>query len=345
MSHGKERTEKTCLNCGAQLQGRYCHVCGQENIEPKENFGHLASHFFQDITHFDGKFFTTLKPLLLKPGFLSTEYLHGRRAAYLHPIRMYIFTSLVFFFVLFSSQSRNRVVSVNRTAQNINVKDSITEELKEDTGVPKIKFTPGLPDTGARSGNFSVFKINNKGLPNTIAKYDSMQSSLPAKKRDGWIARTVSKKLIELGQKYNNSPQGLQEELLDYFTHAIPKMMFVFLPLVALVLQLLYMRRRKEFYYVSHGIFVIYFYIAAYILMLLSLFFGWLKGLSGWGIFTFLQVSSILAILFYLYKAMRNFYHQSRGKTMLKFFIFNLLVFVLFVVMATVLLAISLYEV
>ena len=80
MSRLKERKEKNCLNCNAEVQGRFCHVCGQENIETKETVWHLISHFFQDITHFDGKFFSSLKYLVTKPGFLSTEYMIGRRA-------------------------------------------------------------------------------------------------------------------------------------------------------------------------------------------------------------------------------------------------------------------------
>ncbi|MFI5131717.1 MAG: DUF3667 domain-containing protein, partial [Chitinophagales bacterium] len=102
MSHLAERKEKDCLNCGTIIQGRYCHVCGQENLEPKESFWHLVTHFFYDITHFDGKFFTTLKDLLFKPGFLTREYMKGRRVNYLNPIRMYVFTSAIFFLVFFS---------------------------------------------------------------------------------------------------------------------------------------------------------------------------------------------------------------------------------------------------
>ncbi len=111
MSHFKERKEKNCLNCNAVVQGRFCHICGQENIEPKETVWHLVSHFFQDITHFDGKFFSTLKYLLFKPGFLSREYMLGRRASYLNPIRMYVFTSAFFFLYFFSAFSLDGVNS------------------------------------------------------------------------------------------------------------------------------------------------------------------------------------------------------------------------------------------
>src|SRR6185503_21178833 len=102
VSHSPLRKEANCLNCGATVQGRYCHVCGQENVEPKETFWHMFTHFFYDITHFDSKFFETVKDLAFKPGFLSKQYMLGRRASYLHPVKMYVFTSAIFFLLFFS---------------------------------------------------------------------------------------------------------------------------------------------------------------------------------------------------------------------------------------------------
>ena len=102
MSHAQERARKNCLNCNAQVHGRFCQICGQENLEPQESFWHLVTHFFNDITHFDGKFFSSLKLLFFHPGFLSAEYKRGRRSSYLNPVRMYVFTSFLFFLVFFS---------------------------------------------------------------------------------------------------------------------------------------------------------------------------------------------------------------------------------------------------
>lgn len=88
------RNENDCLNCSATVAGRYCSQCGQENRDPRESFGELPYHFFSDFTHFDSKFFTTIKDLVLYPGFLTKEYIAGKRMHYLNPIRMYIFISL-----------------------------------------------------------------------------------------------------------------------------------------------------------------------------------------------------------------------------------------------------------
>ncbi|HEU0064055.1 MAG TPA: DUF3667 domain-containing protein, partial [Flavisolibacter sp.] len=96
MSHQPERKDRNCLNCGATVIARYCHVCGQENIVTKMGFWALIRHFLYDLFHFDGKFFDTLKNLFFKPGIIATEYTHGKRTKYLDPVRMYLFTSTVF---------------------------------------------------------------------------------------------------------------------------------------------------------------------------------------------------------------------------------------------------------
>lgn len=95
MSHKKYRLETNCLNCGAQVTGKFCSACGQENIETRENFLHLALHTVGDFFHFDSKFIRTLNPLLTKPGFLTKEYWAGKRMHYLHPLRLFFFITVV----------------------------------------------------------------------------------------------------------------------------------------------------------------------------------------------------------------------------------------------------------
>jgi ribosomal protein L40E len=130
MSHFKERKEKICLNCNAELQGRFCHKCGPENIEPKESFLHLLSHLVSHEFHFDSKFFSTAKHLLLTLGFLTKEYMAGRRVSYLDPIRMYIFLSAFFFLVVFSL-NKGETNLVNATYKNPSAKKQALAAIKE----------------------------------------------------------------------------------------------------------------------------------------------------------------------------------------------------------------------
>jgi hypothetical protein len=96
MSHKNYRTETNCLNCGAEVKGKFCSNCGQENVNTRENFLHLTGHFISDYFHFDSKFFRSLIPLFIKPGFLTKEYWEGKRVSYIHPLRLFFFVTILF---------------------------------------------------------------------------------------------------------------------------------------------------------------------------------------------------------------------------------------------------------
>lgn len=95
MSH--REAEPNCLNCGAELQGTFCHACGQKAASVHvgmHDFVHDATHEF---LHLDGKILQTVKLLVTKPGQLTKEFLEGRRVRYITPVRLYLTFSLVFF--------------------------------------------------------------------------------------------------------------------------------------------------------------------------------------------------------------------------------------------------------
>ncbi len=120
------------------MQGPYCQHCGQENIVPKESFWGLLTHFVYDITHFDGKFFATIKLLLGRPGFLSLEYLKGRRMSYLHPIRMYVFTSALFFVVFFMLYNAKNMLRSERVRQQTEMQEIKGAILNLEESLPKL---------------------------------------------------------------------------------------------------------------------------------------------------------------------------------------------------------------
>lgn len=99
MSHLPLRSEKKCLNCGAEVQDRFCPKCGQENVDVRPSFHHLISHFFADLFHYDSGFWKTMKTLLFKPGVIVNDYLNGKRKTYVEPVKLYIFVSFVAFFL------------------------------------------------------------------------------------------------------------------------------------------------------------------------------------------------------------------------------------------------------
>ncbi len=339
MSHLKERKEKNCLNCNAQVQGKFCHICGQENVETKESAWHLVTHFFQDITHFDGKFFTSLKYLLFKPGYLSREFMVGRRASNLNPVRMYIFTSAIFFLIFFSifkfdpskaiqTDIDNGVTKVSKSElQKMNAKSykAFVDEVIKNDSTLKFAYDSALYFKYLDSVIFD----EKKGITFGSGKYKNKtdyEAALVKGKKHNWVERQLMYRQFELNGKYNNNSKVILSVLVDKLMHSLPQILFISLPFFALLLKLLYIRH-KNFYYVNHAIFTIHLFVFVFIATLLSFGINKLNEIlqSGW--LSFLHGLIIVIIFFYNYKAMRNFYQQGRGKTMVKFILLQLINF------------------
>ena len=88
-----------CRNCGALLEGKYCHRCGQKRIDHHEfALKHFFGHLLHEITHLDSnKIFKTIWALLFRPGLLTEEYVAGRKGRYINPIRIYLTISAIYF--------------------------------------------------------------------------------------------------------------------------------------------------------------------------------------------------------------------------------------------------------
>src|SRR5205807_3079823 len=89
-----------CENCGAQLLGKYCAQCGQPAIDYRRSFRHVIVDVLDSFLNWDSKFFATIGLLIVKPWRLTNEFLAGKRVRYLHPLRLYLLASILFFFAV-----------------------------------------------------------------------------------------------------------------------------------------------------------------------------------------------------------------------------------------------------
>lgn len=306
VSHSTERADKTCLNCNAQLHGRYCHVCGQENIEPRESFWAIVSHFFSDFTHFDGKFFKTAGTLIMRPGFLPLEYMNGKRARYLHPIRMYLFTSFIFFLIFYSIS--RPVVSPERRAPA----SALDLELGD------VLFKPR--DT------LATFSLSGREY-SSVAEYDSIQKTLPRQERDGWFSSKMIRSNIERRNTYSGRGDAMTQSVMNNFMHSFPYLLFVSLPICAFFLKLLYIRDKNQLYS-GHAIFLVYLYIFNFICLLISFGFDKVNSAFHLGWVRYLKFALFLYIGVYTLIAFKVYYAQGWGKTLFKFIAWNILAFI-----------------
>lgn len=314
------------------VKGRYCQRCGQENIVTKQSFGAFAKHFIYDVFHFDGKFFHTLKDLFLKPGQVAQAFVSGKRMHYLDPVRMYLFTSAVFFLVFFAiakpkltGDTQSSILLTN------NQRIGLTHELLADTRY-----------SGNAFRTFAISKLLDTNLVIILNKdsihkdsflsfrghYYKLQAEtkeefLKTDESPGSIDRLLKRKARKIILDNPDSLSAGPILVINDFLHRLPYLLFISLPFFALILKLLYMR--KQFYYSDHIVFTLYHYIFSFFLLLVNLVFRQLGEWFHTRLFSALSIGLVLYWLIFLYKGMRNFYGQNRGKTITKFLILNFL--------------------
>ncbi len=326
------RIENNCLNCGTTLVGKFCQNCGQENLEVKESFGHMMNHAISDYFHFDHQFFGTLKPLLLKPGFLTIEYLNGRRASYLHPVKMYIFISVVYFLLaaqypkspIKAEVKPDTIAQINEQVTQIN-KDTIhfkTKKLRQ-TAINTLYHNYGyklLKNILVKDTSFHQVKLEtNNGLnliptiPTTnYHQYLEQQNKLPEIEKDMWITRYVTIKAIQL---YNDKI-NINEVINETLNHNFPKFMFLILPFFALILSITF--RKNKRYYVEHLIYSFHLTSFIYLILTLNVLIRFLLPKSWLMVENIISMAIFLYIIIYIYKSLKVFYNRKWYRTIFK---------------------------
>lgn len=191
-------------------------------------------------------------------------------------------------------------------------------------------------DTVLSSANTNLVNIEYKSRQ----EYDSV---LKAGKGHSWLERTFVYKLLDINNKYKGRKLDALSDFKDLLMHSLPQLLFISLPLLALLFKLLYIRR-KEFYYVNHGIFSLHLYIFIFIALLVIFSLNELNSGLHWWIIGAVNFLLYLSLFFYEYKAMRNFYKQRRAKTILKFILLNLMFLVVLSLLFTVFVFFSFFK-
>jgi hypothetical protein len=337
------RHENDCLNCGTILEGKFCHNCGQENLQMKESFGHMITHAVSDYFHFDDQFFSTLKPLLFKPGKLTVAYLAGHRASYLHPVKMYIFISLVFF-LLFFKNSKHDADEVKHSKQNERKSDSVkkaidkgvnntdlnAEQKKEiannikaflpkaaavemDANMKKDSAMVRVKEEDDDQGSFTFYKDDTKEFK-TYNEYVVHQNTLPADKQSGFLKNYMVKKNYDWLKQGKNA----KEVLIEGLKHNTPKMMFLLLPMFAFILKLAFWKNNK--FYVEHIIYTIHLHCYLFLFLIITMLLKMLLPESLHAVREVIDNISALIIIWYVYRSLRVVYNRSRWRTVSKMF-------------------------
>lgn len=114
-----EIKNSNCLNCGEEVSGNYCSNCGQKFQPTKVPLRLFLDDVVETLFTIDNRLFRTLRDLFLKPGKVTIDYIEGRRAKYLPPLRIYLSISVVYFlFAQFIESDKILFVNFTQDAES-----------------------------------------------------------------------------------------------------------------------------------------------------------------------------------------------------------------------------------
>lgn len=295
-----------CKNCETQFNGRFCPNCGQSVNEYDKPFSFIFYNFLGDFFAFDIRFFKTFIVLIFRPGFLTKEYFDGRRVRYAPPYRLFIFVSFILFFLLQISTNRGltKVLDTTLSSNDKIVLDSVSHTLTDSV------FTKIASETGMNKNEDIPFQISSETFGHTRNLRDALNKLAVFCEQN--MERETNPKEKAKWREYSRlcrSPEQAMAKILEYMSWAF----FILLPVFALILKLFYIRQKQ--FYMRHLIFSIhlhsFIFIIITVLVAAHLIF---KG--NLYLFTLLL---ILIMPVYFVLALKKFYGQRFGKTLLKF--------------------------
>lgn len=310
---GDQEPEPTeaCLNCGATLAGQYCASCGQRANSRLISVWELMRDAFGDLLELDSRIWQTLIPLAIRPGQLTRDYLRGRRARFMPPFRTYLVLSVLFFLVaFFDPQETLSILFEAEPAAD-------SAQVEEETLTRQELFDELADRTETASSGSVKFSLDGIDMGESCQLDDFDETEMPA-----WLGRRLTKERLKVmcDRMIAQDGAGLRG-FADKMLENVPAGLFILLPLMALILNILYPLSKR--YYVEHLLFVIHyhaFFFLALITQILSLRLVALIGLSERVDKAIVSVFSIYIVV-YLYRAMRRVYEQGHWATVPKFII------------------------
>jgi hypothetical protein len=261
MSQKKLAGSVNCLNCGTELKGPFCYFCGQPDRNFMRFFPVLIRDLMEDLFDLDSRFMRTMKPLLFKPGRLTRDYMEGRRFRYAPPMRLYIFSSIVFF--LLAALMSSDLISIqtapgdNLSVNFVEAPESKKKEVREalDQLPADVREKIDEEKLSIKDGKNSGIGFKASDIQFNEKPWDRETNPVDIKWLPGWLNDRINDEIERSPKKaeqINANPNLIVDKVFDI----LPATMFILLPVVALIFKFWYLFAKR--YYIEHLIFALH---------------------------------------------------------------------------------------
>ena len=265
-----------CENCGAPMSGPFCAKCGQHAVDYRRSFGRVFADVLDSFLNWDSKFTMSIWLLMSRPWKLTIDFLSGKRVRHMHPLRLYLLISIIFFFAVnYWAKSIHADPSKLSNKDRAEVaaeldKEDIPPELKarirgaiDAKGVtkPEAQTSPSPEATAVPQPSAIASPAQPSASPSSSGDYGPMIQfdKPPSEPFERWLEQRAKEKMGEHGSK-----MGL---FIATLFQNLPYMMLCCIPLFALVLKVLYIRKRV--FYIDHLVYALHIHSFAYLAIIL----------------------------------------------------------------------------
>jgi hypothetical protein len=284
---------RPCPNCSELLWGQYCASCGQRARVRMITFWELVKEAGDLLASLDSRIWRTLGLLMFRPGRLTLDYLQGKRARFVPPMRLFIAATLVFFFIATLNAKFDFGINGDVVIPAQDGGNGAAGESTEEIVPPR---TPEVQLGGLHFDN--ACNVDYTGVPE-------------------WLARLVPpERAVEICERITvDRGRSFARALLAN----VPAMMFLFLPLMALFMKLAYPFSGR--YYAEHLLFLVHFHSFFFLLNIAVMVMRWSVEMAspGFAPLGALTAAAYIYIPLYLFRAMRVVYGQGFLATSFKY--------------------------
>lgn len=348
-----------CQNCFSPLAGAYCHQCGQAAHNPLSSFAHAVEDVFESFWHLDGRIFRTLRELWI-PGRTARNYLDGQRVRYLPPLRLFVILSLFAFFIARLSVSADTqlvqfqdnddpFIALVTPAEVVAQREELLADLSldGDSPLPARAALQAARQNIIDTAEKRLAVLENRAprdtkdvqlnlqLGQAADKWHPQDNPVAATWLPAWANKAINQRLERMNANLRNGKDRAQF-LMDRFIAALPSALFVMMPLLALVLRLVYLKRPMG--YLEH--LVVALYSHAWLLTALLIGCGASVLAHASGMAVLISASSLLSSLLwlsvpvYLWQMQRRVYGGHWAANTLRFLLTGS-IYGVFVLLAT----------
>ena len=247
-----------CANCGHPRNARFCPKCGQNDRDYIRSLPPLLGDILKETFELDSRIRRTLPPLFLRPGELPAEFSRNRRARYMSPVRLYLFTSILFFFLLSLDDFRPR--RLDREAIQERGPAAVRVEIDKARATDTAALKALLPPSQQRKVDEIIARpgmVGPKAAIVGLATYVEEDASGDAA---AW-KRYVLARAVDVAA----DPAAV----FSQFVQNLPLAMFVTLPAYALLLMLFFFGSHR--FFTEHLVFAVQMHTFAFIVLAVSM--------------------------------------------------------------------------